>query len=98
VHYIIWEYEVRSDSLGAFEALYGPNGAWARLFRSADGYQGTELYRDTMRPTHFVTLDRWSTRAAVEAFLPTIREAYNRLDEEGAALTIRERRLGALDD
>ena len=44
VHYIIWEYEVRSDALGVFEALYGPNGAWARLFRSADGIKGRTCF------------------------------------------------------
>ena len=94
---IIWEYEVRADQLAAFEALYGPTGAWTQLFRSADGYQGTELYRDTARPAHFLTLDRWTSPAAFEVYIPTIREAYERLDEEGAALTMRERRLGAFE-
>jgi heme-degrading monooxygenase HmoA len=72
-------------------------GPWTHLFRSADGYRGTELYRDTERPTHFVTLDRWTSPAAFEAYIPTIREAYDRLDEQGAALTMRERRLGAFE-
>jgi hypothetical protein len=52
MYHIVWEYEVRADQLAAFEALYGPLGAWTQLFRSADGYRGTELYRDTTRPTH----------------------------------------------
>jgi quinol monooxygenase YgiN len=97
MYHIVWEYEVRADQLAAFEVLYGPTGAWTQLFRSADGYRGTELYRDTARPTHFVTLDRWTSPAAFEAYIPTIREAYDRLDEQGAALTMRERRLGAFE-
>jgi quinol monooxygenase YgiN len=98
MYHIVWEYEVRADQLAAFEVLYGPTGAWTQLFRSADGYRGTELYRDTARPTHFVTLDRWTSPAAFDAYIPTIREAYERLDAEGTAFTLRERRLGAFED
>jgi quinol monooxygenase YgiN len=97
MYHIIWEYEARADQLAAFEAHYGPTGAWSQLFQAAEGYRGTELYRDAVRPTHFVTLDRWTSAAAFEAFLPTIREAYERLDEVGAGLTTRERRLGAFE-
>jgi quinol monooxygenase YgiN len=97
MYHIVWEYEVRAEQLAAFEALHGPTGPWIQLFRSADGYRGTELYRDTERPTHFVTLDRWTSPAAFEAHILTIRESYDRLDEQGAALTMRERRLGAFE-
>jgi hypothetical protein len=97
MHQIVWEYEVRADQVPAFVALYGPTGAWAGLFSGADGYRGTTLYSDTARPTHFVTLDRWTSAAALEAFLPTVRGAYERLDAEGATLTLRERRLGAFE-
>ena len=97
MHHIVWEYEVRPDRVPAFVALYGPTGAWARLFSGATGYQGTTLYADTARPTHFVTFDRWASAAALEAFLATAREAYQRLDAQGAELTLRERRLGAFE-
>jgi quinol monooxygenase YgiN len=98
MYHIVWEYEVRADQLTAFETLYGPTGAWALLFGAAEGYRGTELYRDTARPTHFMTLDRWTSRAAFEAYISTIGEAYGQLDEKAAALTTAERRLGAFDD
>jgi hypothetical protein len=97
MHYIVWEYEVRPDRVPAFVALYGPTGAWARLFSGGTGYQGTTLCADTARPTHFVTLDRWASAAALEACLATAREAYERLDAEGAELTVWERRLGAFE-
>ena len=48
---IVWEYEVRPEKVEAFEALYGPEGDWARLFRRADGYVETRLFRDTARPS-----------------------------------------------
>ena len=97
VYHIVWEYEVRPEQVQAFESLYGSNGAWSELFRLAEGYQGTELYSDTARPTHFVTLDRWTSPAAFERYIPTVREAYQRLDEQGAALTVRERCLGSFE-
>ena len=97
MYHIVWEYEVKADQLAAFEALYDSTGAWSQLFRTAEGYRGTELYRDTARPTHFVTLDHWTSPSAFEACLPAIREAYDRLDEQAAALTIGERRLGAFE-
>jgi hypothetical protein len=97
MHQILWEYEVRTNQVPAFVALYGPTGEWARLFGGAAGYRGTTLYADTARPTHFLTLDRWTSAAALETFLATVREAYHRLDAQGAELTVRERRLGAFE-
>lgn len=97
MYHIVWEYEVRADQVAAFVALYGPKGAWSRLFQAAEGYRGTELYSDTTRPTHFVTLDHWTSSAAFQQCLPTVREVYDRLDEQGAASTVRERRLGAFE-
>lgn len=97
MYHILWEYEVRPDGVAAFEALYGPSGAWAQLFRRSREYVATELYRDITRPTHFITVDRWTSRAGYEAFLPTVREAYGRLDRDGDGLTDSERRLGAFE-
>lgn len=97
MYHIVWEYEVRADQVAAFETLYGSTGGWSQLFGGADGYRGTELYRDAARPTHFITLDRWTSLAALEEYLPTVRDTYGQLDEQGAMLTIRERRLGAFE-
>jgi heme-degrading monooxygenase HmoA len=94
---IFWEYEVRPDQVAAFEALYGADGDWARLFRRADGYLETRLFRDTARPTHYLTVDRWLSRAAYEAFARASGSDYTALDRRGDALTVRERRLGSLD-
>jgi quinol monooxygenase YgiN len=95
MYHVLWEYEVRPEGVAAFETLYRPDGAWASLFRGTEAYVATELFRDTARPTHFLTLDRWTSRAAYEAFLPTVRETYERLDRQCEALTVHERRLAA---
>jgi hypothetical protein len=97
MHRIVWEYEVKSDRIAAFVELYGPTGAWSSLFRGSPDYRGTELYADTARPNHFVTLDRWTSAAALGAYLPTVEREYTRLDARGAMLTVRERRLGAFE-
>ena len=94
---IFWEYEVRPEQVAAFERLYGADGEWARLFRRADGYVETLLFRDTDRPTRYLTVDRWQSRAAFAAFVDAASSAYAALDRQGGALTVREHRLGAFD-
>ena len=94
---IVWEYEVRPEKVEAFEALYGPEGDWAYLFSRADGYVETRLLRDTAQPMLYLTIDRWISRAAYEAFVRAVEPAYAALDRRGDALTVRERRLGAFD-
>ncbi len=94
---IVWEYEVRPEKVEAFEALYGPEGDWARLFRRAEGYVETRLYRDPAWPMLYLTIDRWHSRVAYEAFVQTAGPAYAALDRRGDALTARERRVGAFE-
>jgi heme-degrading monooxygenase HmoA len=98
VYEIFWEYEVRPDRTTDFEALYGAEGEWTRLFARADGYVETVLYRDTHRTARYLTVDRWRSRAAHETFEREWRAAYADLDRRGDELTLSERRLGALGD
>ena len=58
---------------------------------------GAGLYRDTARPMLYLTIDRWLSRAAYEAFARAAGPAYAALDRRGDALTVREHRLGAFD-
>ena len=97
MYQIFWEYEVRPEQVAAFERLYGADGEWARLFRRADGYVETLLFRDTDRPTRYLTVDRWQSRAAFDTFVDSASSAYAALDRQGGALTVREHRLGAFD-
>ena len=97
IYTIVWEYEVRPEQIAAFEALYGADGDWARLFRQADGYVETLLFRDTDRPMRYLTIDRWLSRAAYDAFVRASGPAYAALDLRGGALTVSEHRLGAFD-
>lgn len=90
---IIWQYEVRPSSERAFEALYGHDGDWVRLFRAQAGYIGTELLRDeAMR--RYLTIDRWSSKADYDGFLEAAQSQYAQIDALGDALTLTEHRIG----
>jgi heme-degrading monooxygenase HmoA len=94
---IFWEYEIHPGQAAAVESLYGADGDWARLFREAEGFVETLLFRDTDHPTRYLTIDRWRSRAAFDAFVESAGPAYAALDRRGDALTVSERRLGAID-
>ena len=98
MHAVAWRYRVAPQCHADFEALYGPDGGWARLFRRSVDYLGTSLYRDTADVDTYLTIDRWRSRDAYEAFLRDERADYAALDARGDALTIEETRLGAIDD
>ena len=90
----IWEYEVPEARRAEFEATYGGEGEWVRLFRRAPGFRETVLLRSVSSPLTYVTLDRWASRAAYEEFRIVHAAAYAALDEVTAGLTLAERHLG----
>ncbi|MBL8542576.1 MAG: antibiotic biosynthesis monooxygenase [Hyphomonadaceae bacterium] len=89
---ILWSYEVAPEHERAFIAAYGPEGDWARLFATAAGFLGVDLYRDGAR---FLTIDRWQSEAAFQAFQAARGAEYQALDARCDALTLAETRLGA---
>ena len=58
---VVWQFEIAEEKVPAFEAAYGPEGAWAKLFRTSPDYQGTELLRDASNPSSYLTIDRWAS-------------------------------------
>jgi heme-degrading monooxygenase HmoA len=96
VHAIVWSYRVRPEAEPEFVEAYRAGGAWAKLFERADGYLGTELFRDQEASTRFLTIDRWRSPADFEAFKARFGEAYSALDRTLEGLTLEETRLGTL--
>lgn len=94
---IVWEFEADPGRVADFEREYGPEGSWVRLFREGNGYLGTELFRSVSRPSRFVTVDRWSTHAAYQAFRAARARDYAALDQRCAGLTRLEELLGEGD-
>ena len=92
---VVWQFEIAEEKIAAFEAAYGPEGAWAKLFRTSEHYQGTELLRDAYVPGAYLTIDRWSSEADFRAFRKQHDQEYEVLDRECDSLTSRETRIGA---
>src|SRR6266496_2997182 len=94
----IWEFEIKPESRTQFEEIYGPDGAWALLFRRSTEYRGTKLIRDLSRPGHYLTLDHWSSPAAFHAFKREHATEYATLDKHCESLTERETKVGEFEE
>lgn len=94
---VVWAFRVKAGREAEFERMYGPEGDWARLFRAADGYLATQLWRDVEHPGRYLTIDRWRSREAYDLFFARPPSAYADLDAAGATLTEREERLASLE-
>jgi heme-degrading monooxygenase HmoA len=92
---VVWQFEIAEDKIAAFEAAYGPEGSWAKLFRISPNHLGTELLRDAYIPGAYLTVDRWSSEADFRAFRKQHDQDYEVLDRACDALTTRETRIGA---
>ncbi len=92
---VVWQFEIAEENVAAFEAAYGPNGPWSKLFRTSSDYQGTELLRDVYIPGNYLTIDRWSSEDAFRAFRKDHDADYESLDRSCDPLTLRESRIGA---
>jgi heme-degrading monooxygenase HmoA len=92
---VVWQFEIADEKVAGFEAAYGPDGAWAKLFHISPDYIGTELLRDTYVPGNYLTIDRWTSEQAFRSFRKAHDAEYEKLDRECDALTSRETRVGA---
>jgi heme-degrading monooxygenase HmoA len=92
---VVWQFEIAEEKIPAFEAAYGLDGAWAKLFRTSPQYIGTELLRDAYIPGSYLTIDRWASEEDFRAFRKDHDTAYEALDRSCDPLTSRETRIGA---
>lgn len=94
MYIILWEYLIKPEKRSEFESIYGSDGVWAKLFKSGDGYAGTELLLDRERPQRYLTIDRWLSREKFEGFLSAYETEYKTLDAQCEGLTESESLLG----
>ncbi|HET7747753.1 MAG TPA: antibiotic biosynthesis monooxygenase [Terriglobales bacterium] len=94
MYVIAWEFVVRADCGDEFEAIYGPQGEWARLFAEGEGYRETKLLQDTTNALRYVTLDFWTSQEAHDRFRRDHEQEYMALDERCERLTMKEHKLG----
>ena len=90
----LWEFIVPPDRLEEFQRHYGPDGPWVVLFRKAAGYIDSTLLHDRNDPNRFITIDRWVSRDAHDAFRRAFAREYADLDARCEQLTARESSLG----
>lgn len=90
----IWEFHVKAEHVADFEHIYSSDGAWAKLFRKANGYHSTELLRDPNDPRRYITIDRWHSSEHYESFMSQWQKEYAALDAECEGLAETESLLG----
>lgn len=77
---IVWEFVIREEARGQFELVYGPGGAWSKLFAQSPGFRGATLLRDTKNPRRYLMIDLWETEAQREQALAERKAEYSDLD------------------
>ena len=94
---VLWKFEVHPDHVADFEAAYGPEGDWARLFAAHEGFLAVELVRDRSHSRQYLTIDRWRSAAAYRAMHASVSDEYGRLDRICESFTCSEEKLGEFD-
>jgi heme-degrading monooxygenase HmoA len=92
---ILWQFDITEDKVAAFEAAYGADGPWDRLFALSPEHISTELLRDAYVPGRYITIDRWSSEEAFRDFRAQHDSDYEALDRACDSLTAAETRIGA---
>ena len=98
MYQIVWEFEVEPHRAAEFEREYGSAGVWAMFFREGEGFLGTELFQSLEAQERYITLDRWTSRAAFESFTQTRARQYAEIDARCASLTRAERLVAIKED
>lgn len=91
----VWQYDVPAERVPEFERVYGPEGAWARLFAASPGFVSTELFADVAVPGRYLSVDRFTSLAAWEQFLADHGPAYADLGRSTEGLTLTNQELAS---
>jgi len=92
---IVWEFIVLEDRRTDFEEAYGANGVWAELFARSSGFIEVRLFASPDEPGRYLTMDRWASREAFDAFHQEFKTEYDFLDRLHAGIAVKENRIGA---
>jgi heme-degrading monooxygenase HmoA len=97
-HARVWKFRPPAGREAEFERAYSSSGHWAQLFERAKGYRGTLLLRPCEAGGWWLTIDRWETQAAFEAFRDEFGIQYRGLDEELEGVAGEEIFVGAFEE
>lgn len=93
----VWEFPVAAEREAEFLRHYAHGGSWEALFQRAPGYRGTLLH-DRESPRRYLTLDRWESAEAYQAFRRDFAREYAELDRRCEGLTEVQTPLGSYDE
>lgn len=77
---LVWEIVVKAEAQRQFELVYGPGGAWSKLFSKAPGFRGTTMLNDIQNPHRYLIVDVWDSAAQHEQALRDNAGDYARLE------------------
>ena len=97
-HLRIWKFRPPVGREQEFAAAYGSDGAWARLFGRARGFEGIALLKPADPGGWWLTIDRWASRADFDAFQQSLGDDYRTLDAELEGVAGDEEFVGAFED
>ena len=66
---IVWELLIKQDGAGKFELVFGPGGAWSKLYGGCDGFRGTTVLRDRENQRRYLVVDLWDAHDQRETAL-----------------------------
>lgn len=93
---IVWAFEAQPGREPEFERVYASDGDWSRLFTRSPHYKGSDLLRHAAG-RGYLTIDRWTSLDAFEAFRDEWRSEYDALDHYCEELTVREALVGRFE-
>lgn len=99
MYYIIWQFKVKGSFEQKMEEVYGPQGAWAQLFKrfGKTEYLGTDLLKAREQTGIYITIDRWRSQQSYDKFRKEAAHEYDVLDKACEALTENETKIGIFD-
>lgn len=97
-HVRAWKFLPPAGGAEAFARAYREDGRWAELFRRAEGYIGTQLFRPDRDGGWWLTLDRWESASAFAAFSRDFAAEYRALDAELEGIAGEEHFVGAFEE
>lgn len=55
------EIVLKGEFQGQFEIVYGPGGAWSKLFAKSPGFRAATVLRDVNNPRRYFAIDLWDS-------------------------------------
>jgi heme-degrading monooxygenase HmoA len=97
-HVRVWQFQPAPGREEEFRRAYAGDGPWARLFGRATGFVGTTLLGPAEPGGPWLTLDRWQSREAFDAFQREHGDVYRKLDAELEGVAGAETFIGAFEE